>query len=428
MLACAGYRTGLYTSPHLQRINERIQISGVEAGRNTLLPISDDRLAELFTEVEAAAKRLVEAGELPHPPSFFETLTAMAFLAFREQQIDIAVLEVGLGGRLDATNIVEPVLSVITDIALDHTEWLGETLGEIAREKAGILRPQGHVVILPQHPEVNAAVGEVAMQLGVTGINAADFLPAQTPASGSREMGGATTSAGSAAASAGPVPTGLSTPLAGQHQQRNSALAIAAANYLHKNERFARLDDAAVRSGLAQVRWPGRLEHVLLPSGVRVLMDVAHNPAGTWTLRSYLSAAFAAGDLPEPRMLLFSAYRDKAIGEMAQILFPLFEEPGDSVCVVAMDGPRAASLEELQAAAAAVEITARTAASAQEALRYAAAAGFASVVITGSVHLIGDAKDAIYALVAADATGRAAPNDTTDTDAATQHRLTSLQA
>jgi dihydrofolate synthase/folylpolyglutamate synthase len=174
ILSVSGYRTGLYTSPHLLRVNERIQISGVTPGANSLAEIDDDTFARLYFQVDDAANRLVAEGALPHAPSFFEVITAIAFVAFAEAGIDIAVLEVGLGGRLDATNIVEPLLSVITDISLDHTEWLGNTLTEIAREKAGILRQGGILVTLPQHPEANAAIGEVAMALDVTGINAAD--------------------------------------------------------------------------------------------------------------------------------------------------------------------------------------------------------------------------------------------------------------
>src|SRR6185312_6445857 len=140
ILAVAGYRTALYTSPHLIRVNERIRICepGIDG-----VQISDEDFARLYFRVDDAANRLVAAGELPHHPSFFEVLTALAFLYYAEQKIGIAVLEVGLGGRLDATNIVEPLLSIITDIALDHQDYLGNTIAAITREKAGILRPGG---------------------------------------------------------------------------------------------------------------------------------------------------------------------------------------------------------------------------------------------------------------------------------------------
>ena len=169
ILTASGLRTGLYTSPHLSRPNERIRIDGVE--------ISDNDFAEDFFRVRAAGQKLVEEKKLAQSPSFFETLTAMAFLHFAEPAIEIAVLEVGLGGRLDATNVVDPLLSIITDISLDHMEWLGNTITEIAREKAGILRTGGTLVTLPQHPEANQVLGEVAMSLSVLGVSAVPYIP-----------------------------------------------------------------------------------------------------------------------------------------------------------------------------------------------------------------------------------------------------------
>src|SRR5579875_1942507 len=213
ILQAAGYRIGLYTSPHLVRVNERVRIHGAE--------ISDDDFARLYFTVDDVARRLVHEGRLPHPPSFFETMTALAFSAFAQANIDIAVLEVGMGGRLDATNIVDPLLSIITDISLDHTEWLGTTIDAIAREKAGILRPKGILITLPQHPEANHALGEIAMSLGVRGVNAAEYMPASHAAHGAVY----------------PVTiqdrtVELTLPLAGEHQHRNAALAIAAAREL----------------------------------------------------------------------------------------------------------------------------------------------------------------------------------------------------
>ena len=161
ILTRAGYRTGLYTSPHLSSVNERIQVNGAM--------ISDDDLASVFFRVEDASATLVRNGVLPALPSFFETVTAMAFLHFSSSKVHTAVVEVGMGGRLDATNIVEPMVSVITDISLDHTEWLGSTVDLIAREKAGILRRDGVMITLPQHPEANQALGEVATGLRCAG-------------------------------------------------------------------------------------------------------------------------------------------------------------------------------------------------------------------------------------------------------------------
>src|SRR5512135_1616110 len=145
ILQASGLRTGLYTSPHLVRINERIRINGEE--------ISDDDFALLHDVVDRTAERLVSEDELPWHPSFFEMLTAIAFEYFAQGKVEMAVLEVGMGGRLDATNVIEPRVSVITDISLDHQKFLGNTLAEIAREKAGIIRPGGVVVTLPQQPQ-----------------------------------------------------------------------------------------------------------------------------------------------------------------------------------------------------------------------------------------------------------------------------------
>ena len=176
----SGLRVGLYTSPHLERVNERIRLL-TPAQENPGAPylpsssrqmwgedIPDATFAALYFRVHDTAQQLVLDGTLSHLPSYFELLTTLAFLYFAEptpgsSPVDLAVLEVGMGGRLDATNLVDPVLSVITDISLDHQEWLGNTIAEITREKAGILRPHGTLVTLPQHPEANQALGEVAI-------------------------------------------------------------------------------------------------------------------------------------------------------------------------------------------------------------------------------------------------------------------------
>lgn len=380
ILSVAGYTTGLYTSPHLLRANERIQISGKTPGENSLAEIADDAFANAFATVQTTATKLVADGALPHMPSFFEVITAMAFVAFAEAKVDIAVLEVGLGGRLDATNIVEPLLSVITDISLDHTEWLGNTIAEIAREKAGIMRQGGRLVTLPQHPEANAAIGEVAMALDVTGVNAAAYLPDRV-------------------AEDGPYPLVLqgqqitvASPLPGDHQRRNVALAIATADQLQLNQHLAGINPAIIESGVRLTRWPGRLERLSLPgSDAVLLMDVAHNPAGAWTLRSHLSRQMDNGQLPEPRTLVFSALKDKSIREMAQILFPLFDGPQDRILLAPVNSPRAASADELADIAAVLDTPAEACASVAEAMTKAADST-GSVVVSGSVYLVAEAK------------------------------------
>ncbi len=387
ILSASGYRTGLYTSPHLLRVNERIQLAVNGA---PLLSVTNDAFAQAFDRVRDAAARAVSDGALPQLPSFFEVVTAMAFCVFADAAVDIAVLEVGLGGRLDATNIVEPLLSVITDISLDHTEWLGDTITAIAREKAGILRQNGVLVTLPQHPEANAAIGEVAVALNVTGVNAAEYLPGHSP----HIRDGDDTH----------IPAfgtllELSPRLPGDHQRRNLALALAAAETLAARFGFDNVTAETTTSGVADVRWPGRLERATLPGGAPVLLDVAHNPAGIWTLRSFLSHAFQQqAELPPPRALVFSALADKAVDEMSQILFPLFDEPGDRVLLVHVNSPRAATVDRLQAlavsAAAGAKASFLVLGSVQEAYDSLRLQTQGSIVVAGSVYLVSEWKSA----------------------------------
>jgi dihydrofolate synthase/folylpolyglutamate synthase len=400
ILAAAGLRTGLYTSPHLVRVTERIRtagcddasVSGADVGQHELEEIGEEDFARLYFQVDEAARRLVADGTLPHAPSFFEVLTALAFLYFAERRVKIAVLEVGLGGRLDATNIVEPAVSVITDIALDHQEYLGDTIAAIAREKAGILRQGGVMVTLSQHPEANQAIGEAAMELGVRGVNAAEYMPGRGFAA-SRD--GAILDQGlqpnEYVLSIGGERIAVRSPLAGEHQQRNIALAISAAIEL-RNALGYNIANSAIEAGIAETRWPGRLEFV----APDLLLDVAHNPAGAWTLRA------AIAQLPEsrPRTLLFSCLRDKDLREMAQILFPLFDSaggrPGDHIVFAPIDNARAASVEDLLGAARALDVPSWAAGDPAEALAIARSLTPAGglIIATGSVYLVGAVREA----------------------------------
>ncbi len=364
ILATSGQRTGLYTSPHLERVNERIRLNGSEIG--------DDEFAAAFFRVRETADKLVASGELPQGPSFFELLTALAFVWFAEHKVDVAVLEVGLGGRLDATNVVDPLISIVTDISLDHMEWLGSTIAEIAREKAGILRPSGTMVTLPQLPDANRVLGEVAMELGSRAVNAAVFMPV-------------------GAADGGRYPLQvlgklieIDSPLMGAHQHRNIALAIAAAVEL--NERFGvPVSAESIAEGITKTVWPGRLEQ-FHRSGVDWTLDVAHNPAGAWALRAGLRGLLIEN---KPACLVFSCLRDKPAREMAQILFPIFE----CIVLAPLHGARATEIEELAAAAEAAGTPYVKMASVAEALcvaRDKARGGVA--VVSGSVYLVGEAR------------------------------------
>ncbi|MGB6975737.1 MAG: folylpolyglutamate synthase/dihydrofolate synthase family protein [Terracidiphilus sp.] len=380
ILVASGLRTGLYTSPHLTRPNERIRIGGAE--------ISDADFARLYFEVHRAGQRLIAAGALNRFPSFFETLTAMAFLHFAAAPVQIAVLEVGMGGRLDATNVVDPLLSVVTDISLDHTEWLGPTVADIAREKAGILRPGGTFVTLPQHPQANQVLGEVATELNVQGINAALYMPPLgTPGQAvyTVEVLG--------------EPIQLDPPLAGAHQQRNMALAIAAAVELSLHHSFP-ITPLAIQEGINHVSWPGRLERItrLRPtrpgepdSAPSWVLDVAHNPAGAWALRAGLRGSW---DDEGPQTLLFACLRDKPLAELAQILFPLF----DQILFAPIHSPRATPMADLLAAAHATGTPARAADSIPHALDLAEAlTPSGRVVLSGSVYLVGEARPLVLA-------------------------------
>ena len=392
ILQSAGIRTGLYTSPHLARVNERIRINGE--------PISDNDFARHYFRVDDCANQLVTEGELPASPSFFEALTALAFEAFAEAQIDIAVLEVGMGGRLDATNVVEPLLSVITDISLDHTEWLGATVTLIAREKAGILRRNGILVTLPQHPEANQAIGEVADALDVRGVNAAEYVPAALRSvSNDQQQHGALHNTYSLQVQGEIIE--VDSPLAGDHQRRNIALAIAAAVEL-RTHFGCNITPTQIADGIRRAQWPGRLERFAVPGRADVLLDVAHNPAGIWTLRAALSALEPA--YPSPCILVFGCMKDKAFEEMAQILFPLF----DRVIVTPVASPRSATADELLQVAAKTGVPAMAAADGCEALERAwtAAPKDGLVVVAGSVYLVGEVRQ-ILALQAA--AGAAAP-------------------
>jgi dihydrofolate synthase / folylpolyglutamate synthase len=377
ILSQAGQRTGLYTSPHLERPNERIRLSSDKISAQESEEISDADFARLYFRVHDAGQELLLSGRLPQLPSYFEILTALAFLYFAENKVDVAVLEVGMGGRLDATNIVNPLLSIVTDISLDHMEWLGPTISSIAREKAGILRRNGIMITLPQHPEASQVLGEVATELGVRGISAAPYVPAAgTTGPYSVEAPQIFGALGSAVK--------VDSPLSGAHQQRNIALAIAAAIELAAHHGFP-ITPAAIENGIRRTCWPGRIEHVA-KNGIDWILDVAHNPAGAWALRAGIRGVL---EVHQPRVLVFSCLRDKPLAEMAQILFPLF----DQVIVVPLQNARAASVDDLLAAAAATGTQAVAADSVADALRLAeqrAAGGVA--VVSGSVYLVGEAR------------------------------------
>jgi dihydrofolate synthase/folylpolyglutamate synthase len=388
ILRASGLKTGLYTSPHLVRINERIRINGME--------ISDDAFAELHSKIDRVADTLVENTKLPWHPSFFEMMTAIAFEHFAREKVDLAVLEVGMGGRLDATNVVDPRVSVITDISLDHQKYLGNTVGEIAREKVGIIRPGGAVVTLPQQPEANDVIGNTILDLEARAVNAVPHVPPVSPASSDYFVLGS--EPGKPALSRYPLQVLgreilVETPLVGRHQLRNVALAIAAAVELNQ-QGFSGITADSIERGIRETRWPGRFQVIPARAGwPEIVIDVAHNPAGAWALRSALSERYD----DRPLIFVFGAMRDKAISEMAEILFPL----ADRVIVTRPENPRAASPEEIQEAGSRTGAEIELAEDVLHAIdRARELSGEKSVlVITGSIYLVGEVMGRLGAQV-----------------------------
>jgi len=382
ILQSSGLRAGLYTSPHLIQINERIRIDGE--------PISDDDFALVHDLVDRTADRLVSEGDLPWHPSFFETLTAIAFEHFSRRKVNIAVLEVGMGGRLDATNVIEPRVSVVTDISLDHEKFLGNTVAEIAAEKAGIIRPKGIVVTLPQHPQATEVIGRRILELGAFGVSAVPFVPPVAP-----NACDWTSSAGEGRPiSRYPISVlgkqiRVETPLLGRHQLRNVALAIATAEELSK-QGFAGITSESIERGIRETRWPGRFQVFPAQAGSpEYVLDVAHNPAGAWALRSTLAAKYE----DRPLTFVFGVMRDKAIGEIAEILFPLAER----VFATHADNPRSARPDEIREAAQRITVDIIATADVRSALNQAShTAGTSGVVIiTGSIYIVGEAIQAL---------------------------------
>jgi len=306
------------------------------------------------------------------------------------------VLEVGMGGRLDATNVVEPRVSVITDISLDHQKFLGDTLTEIAREKAGIIRPNGVVVTLPQNPDTNDVIGNTILDFGARAISAVPYVPPVTPNSSQYLLPSAQEKAGYVSR----YPLQLmgreitvETPLVGRHQLRNIALAIAAAEEL-AHQGFAAVTATTIEGGIRETRWPGRFQ--VLPATAEhpeIVFDIAHNPAGAWALRSTLSATYEE----RPLLFVFGAMRDKAIREIAEILFPL----ADRVIATHVENPRAATASEIREASKRVSIDIDETPDVASAL--ARARGVAGtrglVVVTGSIYIVGEAMRSLGARI-----------------------------
>ncbi len=368
ILRAASLRTGLYTSPHLERINERIRLDGKE--------ISDAEFAVAFTRVHEAIEELLASGRLAAHPTFFECVTAIAFVYFSTAGVEFAVCETGMGGRLDATNILLPEVAVITQIDFDHENYLGHSIEEIAGEKAGIIKPGARVVSAAEHLIARVAIRRRCAEQSafLVEIENAYFLEDVTADKGRFSF--------TAISYETNVRIPIALQLPGRFQVRNALTALAAVRMLA--ERGAPIEDEAITRGFAATTWPGRLEHI----GERpdVYVDGTHNPAGAREI-----SVFWEQFLPGRKIfLIYGAMRDKAVDEIAGLLFPRAEV----VILTAPVQPRAISaplLAEMTAHhARRAEVVADPAQALARALELASPEDV--IFITGSLYLVGELR------------------------------------
>jgi dihydrofolate synthase/folylpolyglutamate synthase len=357
-LRATGARTGLYTSPHLVEPTERIRIAGE--------PVDEDEFASAFDRVHRAAEALIASGDLEVHPTYFETVTAMAFVLFRERRVQAAVLEVGLGGRLDATNVIQPRLAVITPVDFDHEAFLGKSLEAIAQEKAGILKRGAPAVFAAQRPEAAATLEAAAAALGIAPERCSEWRIEDL----ALYPGGSCFNA-----VRGEKKLRIECPLAGEHQVPNALTAAVALDSLG-------VPPAAIHEGIRETRWPGRLERVA--AAPEIILDGAHNPAGARALAAYINRFF-----DDRRVwLVYAAMRDKAVAEVAGTLFPL----ADEVIATAVAQARAVRPQTIRELADHPRLrTAESVAAALELVRREAAPEDA-VFVTGSLYLVGEAR------------------------------------
>jgi dihydrofolate synthase/folylpolyglutamate synthase len=363
MLGEAGINRGFYTSPHLSRITERIKINGAE--------ISEGEFAELATLVRDESENLVRQRVLPALPTFFEQVTAIAFCHFARRGVRIAVLEVGMGGRLDSTNLVKPLISVVTPVSYDHEKYLGNTLKEIAAEKAGIIKQGSKAVIAPQPVEAMEVIMRRCLEERVLPIFV-DKPHQIEPTQGKRI---------SVTIDSQENYNKVTLGLRGRHQAINAAAAVATAEELrHHGYDLSR---SAIVTGLEQVNWPGRLE--LMPGAPSILLDGAHNPAGAQVLREFLMEFCNS-----PITLIFGAMADKDFSQMSALLFPLAR----NVILTKMDNERAANTADLAAGAYGGRNNIIFTQSVEESIHWAQSLSPRDGVIcvTGSLHLVGEIR------------------------------------
>ena len=368
ILRAAGFRTGLYTSPHLERINERMRIGGED--------ISDEEFAAAWTRVHGVIESLLASGKLAAHPTYFECITALAFVAFAEAGVTFTIYEVGLGGRLDATNIVEPVVAVITSIDFDHESFLGYSIAEIATEKAGIIKSSGWVVSSAERIEAREVIAQRCKDVGARLVEVdTAWRVEDVSSSGGRYRA-------AAVATDSQKKIALEPSLAGRFQIRNALAAATAGRLLA--ERGLTVTERAIEQGIRTAKWPGRLER--LCDRPAIYLDGTHNPAGAKELLKFCKENFAGRRI----VLVYGAMRDKAVDEIAGLLFPA----ADFVIFTQPLQPRAISAPLL------AEMTGHLAKSSvvvpdpADALERAVdiASGDDAVFATGSLYLVGDLR------------------------------------
>jgi len=362
-LHAAGHRSARYISPHLERLEERFVIGERE--------VASADLMEAARTVQQSVERLMRGGGLEALPTFFECATAIAFELFRRASVDVAVIEVGLGGRLDATNVITPLAAAITSIDFDHQDLLGRTLESIAREKAGVIKPGIPVVVGPLPVEAFTVIQATCRERRARLINAEEVVRVSSVLDHGRTI--------ATLQSPHHLLANVRLALPGRHQVCNAAVAVCLMEEL--TGLGIELDRAAMMTGLTDARWPGRLEHVHV-HGADVLLDAAHNPAGARALADYLRDV-GWRDVT----LVVGVMRDKDVAGMLSVLLPL---TGWLICTTA-PSPRALQAEELARLAATLpSAPARVVAipDPAAAMGKACRAG-ARVVAAGSIFLIG---------------------------------------
>src|SRR5215472_14752117 len=368
ILRQAGFRTGLNTSPHLEKINERLRINGEE--------INDDAFAAVFTRLQDVIEELLAGHKLRAHPTYFECVTAMAFEWFARERAEFGIFEVGLGGRLDATNVLSPVVSIITRIDFDHENFLGHSLKEIAGEKAGILKPTVPVVLAEQRPEAREVIQARARELQCPDLEPAQLFQMDQQSSGEGLFRARVTELSSGETFE------FAPSLPGRLQLENALNALTATRYLQ--QRGYRISNEDITQGIASAVWPGRLEK--LQSRPDIYLDGAHNPGAARELAQFLEQDFAGRKI----WIIYGALRDKAVDEVAGQLFPhaaevIFTEPRTARAISA---PRLAEIASHHASSFTVV------SSAEQALDQALSEATPSdaIFITGSLYLVGQLR------------------------------------